>query len=182
MRRSYQSWGERVLPVAVQEPFTCREWVDLHSGAHPQPQPLARALTLTLPLTLPLALTLTLSRRVLWLGALAAPRPLPTRQSVRPCDPSSEGRMQRQPPPGRLSRTWTACAVHTAPCTPLARLYPVPPNPCPQTPCKVVEYLRGLLDTAAATLSAAERSKVETAFLRAVDIELAFFDNAYASA
>ena len=47
---------------------------------------------------------------------------------------------------------------------------------------QVVEYLRGLLDTAAATLSAAERSKVETAFLRAVDIELAFFDNAYASA
>ena len=55
-------------------------------------------------------------------------------------------------------------------------------TPCPPTPCKVVEYLRGLLDTAAATLSAAERSKVETAFLRAVDIELAFFDNAYASA
>ena len=85
--------------------------------------------------------------------------------------------------------TWPAvedldslCRAHTAPCTPLARLYPVPPNPCPQTPCKVVEYLRGLLDTAAATLSAAERSKVETAFLRAVDIELAFFDNAYASA
>ena len=91
--------------------------------------------------------------------------------------------MQRQPPPGRLSRTWTACAVHTRRhAHPLARLYPVPPNPCPQTPCKVVEYLRGLLDTAAATLSAAERSKVETAFLRAVDIELAFFDNAYASA
>ena len=85
--------------------------------------------------------------------------------------------MQRQPPPGRLSRSWTACAVHTAPCTPLARVYPVPPSPC-----KVVESLRGLLDTAAATLSAAERSKVETAFLRAVDIELAFFDNAYASA
>jgi thiaminase/transcriptional activator TenA len=46
----------------------------------------------------------------------------------------------------------------------------------------VVEYLRGLLDATAATLSAAERSKVEAAFLRAVDIEVAFFDNAYASA
>ena len=69
-------------------------------------------------------------------------------------------------------------AMHT-PCTPVSR---APQTPCPQTPCKVVEYLRGLLDTAAATLSAAERSKVETAFLRAVDIELAFFDNAYASA
>ena len=45
----------------MQEPFTCREWVDLHSGAHPQPQPLARALTLTLPLTLPLPLPLTLT-------------------------------------------------------------------------------------------------------------------------
>jgi thiaminase len=53
---------------------------------------------------------------------------------------------------------------------------------CPLTPCKVVEYLRGLLDATAATLSAAERSKVEAAFLRAVDIEVAFFDNAYASA
>ena len=90
--------------------------------------------------------------------------------------------MQRQPPPGRLSRSWTACAVHTAPRTPLARVYPVPPSPVPPSPCKVVEYLRGLLDTAAATLSAAERSKVETAFLRAVEIELAFFDNAYAFA
>ena len=46
----------------------------------------------------------------------------------------------------------------------------------------MVEYLRGLLDTAAATLSAAERSKGETAFLRAVDSERACFDNAYASA
>ena len=66
-------------------------------------------------------------------------------------------------------------------CTPCPQI-PCPQIPCPQTPCKVVEYLRGLLDTASATLSAAERSKVETAFLRAVDIELAFFDNAYASA
>ena len=175
-----------MLPVAVQEPFTCREWVDLHSGAHPQPQPLARALTLTLPLPLPLTLTLALnlilSRRVLWLGALAAPRPLPTRQSVRPCPPPRKEH-------AAAAATWPAvedldslCRAHTAPCTSRARLHPVPPNPFPQTPCKVVEYLRGLLDTAAATLSAAERSKVETAFLRAVDIELAFFDNAYASA
>ena len=30
---SYQCWGERVLPVtAASAPFTCREWVDLHSG------------------------------------------------------------------------------------------------------------------------------------------------------
>eukprot|EP00310_Coccolithus_braarudii_P024919 CAMPEP_0183355958 /NCGR_PEP_ID=MMETSP0164_2-20130417/42504_1 /TAXON_ID=221442 /ORGANISM="Coccolithus pelagicus ssp braarudi, Strain PLY182g" /LENGTH=220 /DNA_ID=CAMNT_0025529225 /DNA_START=47 /DNA_END=709 /DNA_ORIENTATION=- len=29
---SYQCWGERVLAVAVAEPFWCREWVDLHSG------------------------------------------------------------------------------------------------------------------------------------------------------
>ena len=31
---SYQSWGERVLPVSVAEPFWCREWVDLHSGEY----------------------------------------------------------------------------------------------------------------------------------------------------
>ena len=29
---SYQSWGERVLPKAISEPFYFREWVDLHSG------------------------------------------------------------------------------------------------------------------------------------------------------
>jgi len=29
---SYQSWGERVLPGSVEEPFYCREWIDLHSG------------------------------------------------------------------------------------------------------------------------------------------------------
>ena len=29
---SYQSWGERVKPQAVAEPFYYREWVDLHSG------------------------------------------------------------------------------------------------------------------------------------------------------
>ena len=29
---TYQGWGERVRPVAVGEPFYCREWVDLHSG------------------------------------------------------------------------------------------------------------------------------------------------------
>lgn len=52
----------------------------------------------------------------------------------------------------------------------------------PPTPYKVVEYLRALLDATAATLSAAERAKVEATFLRAVDIEVAFFDNAYASA
>mmetsp|Transcript_25441 Transcript_25441/g.51675 ORF Transcript_25441/g.51675 Transcript_25441/m.51675 type:complete len:217 (+) Transcript_25441:45-695(+) len=78
---SYQSWGERVLPVAVKEPFTCREWVDLHSGDYFD---------------------------------------------------------------------------------------------------SVVEYLRGLLDATVDALSAAERTKVEAAFLRAVDIEVAFFDNAYA--
>ena len=87
--------------------------------------------------------------------------------------------MRRQPPAAacRLPRTCTPCALHTVPCTPSAHLYPVPP-----TPCKVVEYLRGLLDATAATLSAAERTKVEATFLRAVDIEVAFFDNAYASA
>lgn len=78
---SYQSWGERVLPVAVNEPFTCREWVDLHSGEY--------------------------------FGS-------------------------------------------------------------------VVEYLRGLLDATEATLSEAERAAVERAFLKAVDIEFAFFENAYA--
>jgi thiaminase/transcriptional activator TenA len=31
---SYQSWGERVLPVSVAEPFYFREWVDLHSGEY----------------------------------------------------------------------------------------------------------------------------------------------------
>ena len=31
---SYQTWGERVLPVAVSEPFYYREWVDLHSGEY----------------------------------------------------------------------------------------------------------------------------------------------------
>ena len=31
---SYQSWGERVLPFAVQAPFYYREWVDLHSGGY----------------------------------------------------------------------------------------------------------------------------------------------------
>ena len=138
LRRSYQSWGERVLPVAVQEPFTCREWVDLHSGADPEPQPLTRALTLTLPLTLPLtltlALTLTLSRRVLWLGALAAPRPLPTRQSVLPCDPLL-GRTH-----AAAAATWPAvedldslCRAHGAmhtPCTPVPRApKSLPPNP-----------------------------------------------------
>jgi thiaminase/transcriptional activator TenA len=79
---SYQSWGERVLPVAVKEPFTCREWVDLHSGEY--------------------------------FGS-------------------------------------------------------------------VVEYLRGLLDRAGATLGEPERAAVQAAFLKAVDIEIAFFDNAYAS-
>ena len=52
----------------------------------------------------------------------------------------------------------------------------------PPTPYTVVEYLRALLDATAATLSAAERAKVEATFLRAVDIEVAFFDNVYASA
>ena len=71
-----------MLPVAVQEPFTCREWVDLHSGEY--------------------------------FGS-------------------------------------------------------------------VVEYLRGLLDRTAASLGSEERAAVERAFLKAVDIELAFFDNAYAT-
>ena len=31
---SYASWGERVLPAAVAEPFYFREWVDLHSGPY----------------------------------------------------------------------------------------------------------------------------------------------------
>lgn len=31
---SYQSWGERVLPKAVEGPFYFREWVDLHSGEY----------------------------------------------------------------------------------------------------------------------------------------------------
>lgn len=31
---SYQSWGERVLPRAVEGPFYFREWVDLHSGPY----------------------------------------------------------------------------------------------------------------------------------------------------
>ena len=31
---TYQSWGERVLPNAVSEPFYYREWVDLHSGEY----------------------------------------------------------------------------------------------------------------------------------------------------
>lgn len=31
---SYQSWGERVLPKAVEGPFYFREWVDLHSGPY----------------------------------------------------------------------------------------------------------------------------------------------------
>jgi len=31
---SYMSWGERVLPSAVAEPFYFREWVDLHSGEY----------------------------------------------------------------------------------------------------------------------------------------------------
>ena len=31
---SYQSWGERVLPFAVKEPFYSRAWVDLHSGEY----------------------------------------------------------------------------------------------------------------------------------------------------
>ena len=31
---SYMTWGERVLPVAVAEPFYYREWVDLHSGEY----------------------------------------------------------------------------------------------------------------------------------------------------
>ena len=31
---SYQTWGERVLPVAVSGPFYYREWVDLHSGEY----------------------------------------------------------------------------------------------------------------------------------------------------
>mmetsp|Transcript_16535 Transcript_16535/g.42436 ORF Transcript_16535/g.42436 Transcript_16535/m.42436 type:complete len:250 (-) Transcript_16535:376-1125(-) len=31
---SYQSWGERVLPRAVSQPFYFREWVDLHSGPY----------------------------------------------------------------------------------------------------------------------------------------------------
>ena len=79
---SYQSWGERVLPVAVAEPFTCREWVDLHSGEY--------------------------------FGS-------------------------------------------------------------------VVEYLRGLLDKAGATLGEAERAAVEKAFLRAVDIEFDFFENAFST-
>ena len=54
-------------------------------------------------------------------------------------------------------------------------------TPCPPTPCKVVEYLRGLLDRAGATLGEPERAAVQAAFLKAVDIEIAFFDNAYAS-
>ena len=40
--------------------------------------------------------------------------------------------------------------------------------------------LRGLLDATEATLSEAGRAAVERAFLKAVDIELAFFENAYA--
>ena len=44
---------------------------------------------------------------------------------------------------------------------------------------QVVEYLRGLLDQAAVSLGAAERALVEARFMAAVDIELAFFDNAY---
>ena len=79
---SYQLWGERVLPFAAKEPFTCREWVDLHSGEY--------------------------------FGS-------------------------------------------------------------------VVEYLRGLLDATEATLSDAERAAVERAFLKAVDVEFAFFENAYPS-
>ena len=31
---TYLSWGERVLPKSVEEPFWCREWVDLHSGEY----------------------------------------------------------------------------------------------------------------------------------------------------
>uniref|UniRef100_A0A7S3TIR6 Thiaminase-2/PQQC domain-containing protein n=1 Tax=Strombidinopsis acuminata TaxID=141414 RepID=A0A7S3TIR6_9SPIT len=29
---SYQSWGERVLPASVAEPWYCQEWIALHSG------------------------------------------------------------------------------------------------------------------------------------------------------
>ena len=70
--------------------------------------------------------------------------------------------------------------MYPAPCIPAA----CTPSACivHRAPCKVVEYLRVLLDATAATLSAAERAKVEEAFLRAVDIEVAFFENAYALA
>ena len=45
----------------------------------------------------------------------------------------------------------------------------------------MVEYLRGLLDRAGATLGEPERAAVQAAFLKAVDIEITFFDNTYAS-
>ncbi len=99
------------------------------------------------------------------------------RAALRPLPPKDTCGGGPQPPPGRPSRTCSLCALHTALCTSSANLHPVPP-----TPYKVVEYLRALLDATAATLSAAERAKVEATFLRAVDIEVAFFDNAYASA
>ena len=143
----------------------------------PQPQPLTRALTYQVQ-TFILTLTLSLTRRVLWLGALAAPRSPHTSHSVLPCDPFLRGTDAAAAPSRRLQTAEDLHALclahhlHTI-CTPV----PVPP-----IPCKVVEYLRGLLDATAATLSAAERTKVEASFLRAVDIEVAFFDNAYASA
>ena len=195
--RSYQSWGERVLPVAVMEPFTCREWVDLHSGAlssspNPNPDPLTPTPTLTPPLTLilTLILILILNRRVLRLGAPLSP----ARRTHTPCAASRaySAAHLRRPSPTTASQAVedmrtvypAPCIMHHAPCT----MPPVPctmhPTPCTVTPapCKVVDYLRGLLDATAATLSAAERAKVEAVFLKAVDIEVAFFDNAYASA
>ena len=105
---TYQSWGERVLPAAVAEPFMCREWVDLHSGEY--------------------------------FGSVRRRCPLPTLELFR------------------------AAQIPQLMCTTLAQ---------------VVEYLRGLLDSAGAALGVEERAKVEAAFLKAVDIEVAFFDNAY---
>lgn len=31
---SYQSWGEKVLPITIRDDFTTYEWVDLHSGPY----------------------------------------------------------------------------------------------------------------------------------------------------
>mmetsp|Transcript_89112 Transcript_89112/g.252646 ORF Transcript_89112/g.252646 Transcript_89112/m.252646 type:complete len:237 (+) Transcript_89112:3-713(+) len=45
----------------------------------------------------------------------------------------------------------------------------------------VVEYLRGLLDTAEGSIGSEERLAVERAFLRAVEIERDFFEDAYSA-
>ena len=44
----------------------------------------------------------------------------------------------------------------------------------------VVEYLRRMLDQQAASLSATDRDAVTTTFVRAIELELAFFDHVYA--